>query len=185
LLDTLGDPRLTGAQRWHGVDVRARAVMLRWLVTATLEDFFRLLEYAAKHDETAARHWKARKTFWSRYLHAGHIHDAWVALGPLTEIEARGFLSDESRTYAKLVGSGVKPNHSVIIMRLGSLTITEWSHVGKFRAWYSDNKNPPALHQRRYSRSRLIAHADKELSHFSGWQWKVADVIYQQTGLAP
>jgi hypothetical protein len=157
--------------------------MLRWLVSATLEDFFRLLEYAAKHDETAARHWKARKAFWSRYLRAGHIHDAWVALGSVTEVEARGFLSDESRMYAKLSGSGVMPNHSVIIMRVGSLTITEWSHVGKFRVWYADNRNPPRLHKRAYKRSTLVAHADQELSHFSGWQQKVADAIYQQTGL--
>lgn len=185
LLDTLGDPRLTGAKRWHGVDDRARAVMLRWLVTATLEDFFRLLEYAAKHDETAARHWRARKTFWSRYLRAGHIHDAWVALGFVTEVEARGFLSNESRSYAKLIGSGVKPNHSVIIMRVGSLTITEWSHVGKFRAWYANNRKPPPLHRVSYKRPTLVDYADEELSHYSGWQRKVADVIYQQTGLAP
>ena len=185
LLDTLGDPRLTGAKRWHGVDERARAVMLGWLVTATLEDFFRLLEYAAKHDETAARHWKARKAFWSRYLRAGHIHDAWVALGPATEVEARGFLSKASRMYAKLKGAGVKPNHSVIIMRVGSLTITEWSHVGKFRAWYAANGKPPRLHQRAYTRSVLIDHGDKELSHHSRWQDKVAEVIYQQTGLTP
>lgn len=185
LLDTLGDPRLTGAKRWHGVDERARAVMLRWLVTATLEDFFRLLEYAAQHDATAARHWKARKAFWSRYLRAGHIHDAWVALGPITQIQARGFLSNESRTYAKLRGAGVLPNHSAIIMRLGSLTVTEWSHSGKFRVWYPENRHPPRLHQERYNRSQLINLSDEEVIHHGRWQEKVSTLIYQQTGLVP
>lgn len=184
LLDTLGDPRLTGAKRWHGVDERARAVMLRWLVKSTLEDFFRLLEYAAKHDETAARHWKDRKIFWSRYLDKGHIHDAWVALGPTTEIEARRFLSTESRVYAELRGSGVLPNHSAIIMRIGSLTITEWSHSGKFRAWYPNNRYQPKPHKTRYERPQLVNDSYKEIIHHGRWQQRISDLIYQQTGIA-
>ncbi len=183
LLKTLGDPRLTGARHWNGIDERARQVMYGWLVSATLEDFFRLLEYAATTDETARRHWRARKTFWSRYLKAGHIRDAWVALGPKARKEAQGFLSEESVVYGKLIKPPLK-NHSAIVMRIGDLTITEWSHSGKFRAWFADNRGHPPLYQERYLRSRLVQGANAEISHFSGWERQVSDLIYHHTGLS-
>ncbi|NBC13318.1 MAG: hypothetical protein GVY09_08230 [Gammaproteobacteria bacterium] len=186
LLDILGDPRLTGKQRWSGVDPRARQVMLGWLVTETLEDFFRLLEYAAQSDAIARRHWNARKTFWSRYLEAGAIADAWVALGPLARIEARGMLSGSGDTYAVLKpGYNVQKNHSAIILRIGQLMITEWSHSGSFRAWRQDASGCPKLYQSDYTRSKLVQTAEHTIAHHSGWQARVADLIYDQTGIYP
>lgn len=184
LLDVLGDPRLTGARRWARIDDRARQVMYQWLVTTTLQDFFRLLEYAAESDQTAARHWRARKAFWSRYLKAGHIRDAWVALGPVTQIDAHQFLSAESRTYAVLDrGASVLANHSVIIMRIGDLIVTEWSHSGKFRAWREGNGRQPSLYEGRYTRETLIDFPDEEVIHHGGWEGKISDVIYKYTGI--
>jgi hypothetical protein len=186
LLDLLGDPRLTGRQRWDGVDPRARQVMLGWLVTETLEDFFRLLEYAAQSDATARRHWSARKAFWSRYLNAGAIADAWVALGPVARIEAREMLSGSGDTYAVLKpGYGVQKNHSAIILRIGGLMITEWSHSGSFRAWRSDASGCPRLYKSDYSRPELVQGAEYVRPHLSGWQTRVADLIYDETSIYP
>lgn len=186
LLELLGDPRLTRRQRWSGVDTGARQVMLGWLVTDTLEDFFRLLEYAAQGDVTASRHWRARKDFWSRYLRAGSIADAWVALGPLARAEAHDMLSSLETSYASLnTGYNVQQNHSAIIMRIGGLTITEWSHSGKFRAWRSDAQRCPKLYKSAYSRSDLVQDAEFEIAHYSGWQSRIADLIYDQTGVSP
>ncbi|WP_295883935.1 EH signature domain-containing protein [uncultured Thiohalocapsa sp.] len=182
MLDMLGDPRLTGT--WNGADPRARQVMLGWMVTQTLEDFFRLLEYAANSDATARRHWAARKTFWSRYLRAGVIADAWVALGPVARIEARDMLSGSGQTYAVLKpGYNVQKNHSAIVMRIGNLVITEWSHSGSFRAWRSDAPACPRLYQDTYTRRELVTNPVHELAHYSGWQSRVADLIYDETGI--
>lgn len=184
LLDMLGDPRLTGASRWNGADPRARQVMLGWMVTQTLEDFFRLLEYAAKNDATAHRHWAARKTFWTRYLKAGVIGDAWVALGPLARFEAKAMLSGSGQSYALLKpGYNVQKNHSAIVMRIGNLVITEWSHSGKFRAWRSDAPKCPKLYEQAYARSELVTDPADEVAHYSGWQSRVADLIYDETGI--
>lgn len=185
LLETLGDPRITGAKRWNGVDVRARQVMLGWLVKVALQDFFLLLEYAAKSDATASRHWRSRKAFWTKYLEAGHIRDAWVALGPRTRQEAREFLSREGSTYGILEkGNGVQPNHSAILLRIGDLTVTEWSHNGKFRAWFGPNRSRPKPYLTSYSRNDLIRGADDEVTHFSNWELRVSGLIYHQTGLS-
>lgn len=184
MLDMLGDPRLTGAARWNGADPRAKQVMLGWMVTETLEDFFRLLEYAAQSDATARRHWAARKTFWSRYLRAGVIADAWVALGPLARTEAKDMLSGAGETYAMLKpGYNVQKNHSAIILRIGNLVISEWSHSGSFRAWMSDAPKCPKLYRQRYTRSELVTAPAYEVAHHSGWQSRIANLIYDETGI--
>jgi hypothetical protein len=184
MLDMLGDPRLTGAALWNGADRRAKQVMLGWMVAQTLEDFFRLLEYAAKSDATARRHWAARKTFWMRYLNAGVIADAWVALGPLARTEAREFLSRSSQSYAVLkTGGGVKKNHSAIVLRIGNLVITEWSHSGSFRAWMSDAPPCPKLYKQSYSRGELVSDPAYEVAHHSSWQSRIANLIYDETGI--
>jgi hypothetical protein len=65
------------------------------------------------------------------------------------------------------------------------VTITEWSHSGKFRAWIAGNRSAPAPYLPSYFRSPLIEGADFEVSHHGGWQDRIADVIYDQTGVFP
>jgi hypothetical protein len=95
-------------------------------------------------------------------------------------------LSGSSKTYAELKkGYNVQNNHSVIIMRIGSLIITEWSHSGKFRAWRFDARRCPTLYKSAYSRSELVNGAEFEIAHYSGWQRRFADYIYDETGVHP
>ncbi len=83
LLEQFSDPRINRAP-WHGVNEEAVAVMRRWMVSETLEDFFRLLEYTSQEDPTARRHWHYRKAFWSAYLRAGVINDACTGASTAT-----------------------------------------------------------------------------------------------------
>lgn len=182
LLEVVGDPRLSAAG-WHRVDPRARRVMLGWMVTETLEDFFRLLEYAAQSDAIARRHWRDRKAFWTRYLQAGVISDAWVALGPRTRAEASRVLTASERSYATLSRTGIQQNHSAIIMRIGGMTITEWSHSGTFRAWLDGNNAAPVFYQRSYSRADLVSEADDEQKHHGDWQRRVSDLIWYRANV--
>lgn len=95
-------------------------------------------------------------------------------------------LSSSETGYASLKpGYNVKKNHSAIIMRIGQLTITEWSHSGSFRAWLPDAKRCPELYKSVYSRSDLVENATFERTHQGGWQSRFADLIDDQTGVSP
>ncbi len=145
LLRCVGDLRIKPS-RWQGVDPLAREVMLKWLVGATLEDFFRLLDHTALD-----RHWRYRKAFWLAYLERGHITDSWVLLGSQARRIAQTFLSDEASRYGYL-SRGVQGNHSVLLLKVAGLTVSEWSHSGACRVWLSDNENRPRLYAKHYTR---------------------------------
>ena len=162
LLSHLGDPRIT-PDSWQGVAWSAREVMLRWLVGVALEDFFRLLDAIALD-----RHWRYRKAFWSAYLERDRITDAWVILGSRVRDVAWASLSEGAEHYAGFrKRSGVQSNHSVLLLKVGPLTVSEWSHDGSCRVWLSDNQYAPPflsalVYQEQFSqRGRLCAAASR------------------------
>lgn len=178
-----GDPRLNKS-RWVGVSDESMAVMRQWLVEDTLEDFFKLLSYVAQTDGTADRHWTYRKRFWQAYLRKGYISEAWVALGPNARIAAGEFLGEKSSNYAGL--RGVDRRHSSLIMKIGDLVITEWSHSGSYRAWHEFNE-PPMLYRSEYRRDDLVSSPDIQGRHDGSvtgkWQSTLANTIYDNTSL--
>jgi len=190
ILRCCGDPRLDRSQ-WQGVSSDAISIFYGWLVKDTLEDFFRLLEYAARSDTTASRHWKYRKAFWTAYLRAGVIQDAWVVLSPVLDREAKRLLRGNESAYGRLHrGSGVLPNHAVLVLRIGELVITEWSHTGKYRTWREGNRSAdqiPAFYQSEYRRQDLTFQPDSEGVHFGAergsWQEKLSTYIRRRTGI--
>jgi hypothetical protein len=188
LLNHYGDPRLSKAM-WHGVDTEAVGVMYRWLVQSTLEDFFRFLDHVASFDREADRHWKYRRAFWTAYFEAGMIEEAWVAFGPDARREAKRRLKDMGQDYAELqAGSNVKANHAVLLLRIGGMVVTEWSHMGKFRVWHADNEHSPRFYRGQYRRNQLVWNPDFEGSHqgseSGSWQRKLSSHIRQQTGFS-
>lgn len=188
LLEYYGDPRISSAM-WQGVDQAALKVMYRWLVKATLEDFFRFLDHVASFDREADRHWTYRRAFWTAYLEAGMIEEAWVAFGPKAWQEAKRRLKDLVHYYAELrPGNNVKSNHAVLLLRVGGLVITEWSHVGKFRVWNADNDQVPRFYKPNYQRKELVLNPDFEASHqasdYGRWQYKLSTFIRKQSGFS-
>lgn len=186
LLRHLGDPRLERG-RWRNVCPEACGVMLSWLVVKTLEDFFRLLEYTAQGDEVAQRHWRSRKAFWTAYLKAGVIRDAWIVLSSLPDREASRRLGIQPEAYGRLErGPNVQPNHAVLILRIGQLLITDWSHNGMYRVWNLGGPNAqvaPQPYRRTYSRQQLVRNPDHEGRHSGNWQNRLAGYIADHTGI--
>jgi len=190
LLHHYGDPRLDPGG-WHGVSERAREVIHGWLVEDTLEDFFRLLAYVSRNEPVARRHWRYRKAFWSAYLRHGVIRDAWVVLSPTVDLEARRRLRHSAGSYGKLLpGVGVLRNHAVLVLRIGTLVVTDWSHTGKYRLWREEvehAKQLPRLYRKRYSRSELVDAPDHEGVHYGAengsWQANLNNYIRSQTGI--
>jgi hypothetical protein len=179
LLKTCGDPRMQRA-RWNGVDETATNVFKRWLTGATLEAFVRVIERVAEKD-----HWKYRKAFWMGYYRAGHILDAWVALGPDAERIARQ-IDDLRGQSSRLVGQ-CQSNHCVLLLRIGNLVVADWSHNGKCRVWRDRQRHAPLLYRKQYDAGDLRVGADIEVVHqqasAGGWQRKIHDHICDLTGI--
>jgi EH_Signature domain len=153
LLRHFKDPR-TNPGNWQIVGEDTTSLVRRWLVRASLDMFFGLIGQFALD-----QHWQWRGAFWKacmdRCNSTGVPFDAWVALGPAIRHMANA--SSELRgMYGRLSG-GVQGNHAVLLMRVGSITICDWSHNGALRAWPSDWKQAPSLYRSDYVRSDLVA----------------------------
>lgn len=179
LLQHFGDPRFH-RNMWQRVKNEALAVLLRWIVGGTLDDFFRLISRNALE-----RHWKYRQAFWRAYLRNDLISDAWVVLGDEARRTARQAWKDAAPSYAILYGTG-EPNHSVLLLKIGSLIIAEWSHNGKCRIWKAGNEAQPGFYERLYRRAELRDDPDFEIVHHSSdtynWQGRLAGYIRRETG---
>lgn len=188
-----GDPRMSGSRnfQWREVDQTAVNVMLNWLTGDTLRAFMRILE------QTADDIWRYRRKFWMAYYEAGHVQEAWLALG--TDA-AR--LAERLKGEARGVGYGrlevgIQPNHSVLLLRIGSLIFSEWSHNGSLRAFKADDREAPTLYQATYTGRELreavsldFHNGENErpqLMHAASdrgtWQRKARDFIRRQTGV--
>ncbi len=193
LMKHFGDPRTNeGRSNWIGVDEDSLRVMRKWLAGATLEQFFSIIDSTAEDE-----HWRFRRKFWKAYYDEGYIDDAWIVLGEQSGREAR--LAYETNLCAgAFSGGGAESNHSALIFKVGDLTICEWSHRGKCRAWDSNkvnDKNLPRLYENEYkpdglrTKSLKIVKNSKNdgISHHASehytWQRQLSEFIYERTSI--
>ncbi len=181
-----GDPRFGTNSSWQFQRDDCRELMCRWLVGATLEAFFNLL------DQVAIEHmWKYRRAFWQTYLDEGVINNAWIVLGP----DAQEFVRDEFQTdnaYGEFIGGQIESNHAVLMMEIRGLTIADWSHNGACRVWTDELTYAPKLYKKQYTRrelmgSRYIDPPSLRVVHNGAeqgtWQRKLSDWIERETGI--
>lgn len=196
LLSCIGDPR-TRAGQWSQAGDDAVALMRRWLARASLNAFFEVIR-----DHALDHQWRFREAFWSACLEAGGIDDAWLALGKAVHTSART-LQDLNGAYARLAGSGVQGEQSILLLRVRNTVFSEWSHNGKLRAWPIDWKTAPRLYQREYGRDDVVGKGlpfptnpkygsngssdANGLSHVSSerhrWQGSVARMLADRAGV--
>lgn len=183
LLQHLGDPRIktTG---WVGVENRAKEVMYGWLVGATLDVFFKIL------DATADEIWTYRRAFWGAYYKKKVIQNAWAVLGKDATYMGKR-INDSKLQFGRLSGAYTR-NQSVLLMQIGDFVIAEWSHNGKCRIWRKDDnnqKNIPKLDNPKpsYDASFLREDADFEQVHYASnrgtWQTKIESFIRRYTNI--
>lgn len=98
--------------------------------------------------------------------------------------------------YSRLDGAAA-PDQSVLLLRIGHLVFTEWSHNGALRAYHEDEPGGPRLYLSYYDADKLRglssmdfhygANANPELRHMNSsggtWQRKARDFIQRHTGL--
>jgi hypothetical protein len=184
LLKHFGDPRIASVagSKWHHVSDDAKSVMLRWLVGAALEQFLQVVDKVAMPSQ-----WKYRRAFWSAYYKAGVIDEAWVAFAWQGQVQARKSFGTH-KGFGKLEGGGVSSDHAVLLMKIGTITIADWSHNGKCHIWTQSMKTKPELYKKLYNRWDLIeGSSNKGVVHSSAqsgnWQGKISSYIARHTGV--
>jgi EH_Signature domain len=190
LLQWLGDPRLPSeSQRWAAVGERETALMRRWLTRASLDLFFKLIDRHALDAQ-----WRYRHAFWLGYLEIGAIADAWLALGSQAFNQA-GAIRELGGAYGKLKGGD--RGQSALLLRIGLLVISEFTHNRKLHIWPAEWRNAPQLGHHIYSRNDLAGKclsfpSDPRTTDGSGlrhdgsnidkWQGSAAELIKRRAG---
>lgn len=199
LLDRVADPRLyPKKQKWVPIHAHIAddvggdradeiiGVLRRWLTDAAMRMFFRAIAETTDRPDQ----WKQRQEFWLAYLDAGLVTDAWPALGP----RARNQIRNVARSQGERLEHGVTQNgptsSSSLLLRIGDLTISEWSDNGYCRFWSSGNSDAPTLFKNRYDNGQLRTMEGKTdfayVGHDAGGRWrpKIAKLIHNRTGVA-
>ena len=189
--DGYGDPRFPAHlhYQWDGVSSEAKGVILNWLTGDTLRGFIELLR------RTADEIWQHRQKFWMAYYERGYIDEAWMALGDDAWRAAKSLKMDEKRTGCARLEGGASNNQSVLLLKIGGLVFTEWSHNGSLRAYREGGSQAPRLYQQTYHGAdlRIATSMDfheglnmrPELTHAhsdkGSWQRKARDFIRHHT----
>jgi len=184
LLDVFRDPRVDRSS-WRVVPAVLRNVFNRWL---TEQSFELLMQIVSSSNDTTQ--WQERQKFWTPYIEAGHISDAWVVLGSkgasvATQLVQRGDLQSTA-VYGLLRSGDVDPLHSMILLRIGDWVISEWTHSGKLRFYHQlSNKKAPKFYEKLYHASaiRVDSAADEAITHHSGWQHTARQFLANRIGV--
>lgn len=181
LLKFLSDPRVRPAD-WNGVNAHAKAVMFRWLARASLDQFLAVV------DQTAPGHqWEYRRAFWGAYIDRDYVSDSWVAFAPNGAARARQLARERDDAGMLSFGAlrGAAADQAVLLLRIGDLTIADWSHNGSLRIWHNTDPEGPRVHehQQRYQAAELRTECVYSRRHLSGWQQSAEGFIRSHTGI--
>lgn len=184
LLVTFKDPRVDRSS-WRVVPEDLRNIFNRWL---TQQSFELLIEIVRESNDTTQ--WQEREKFWTPYIEAGFITDAWVVLGShgarvAAKLVKRGDLKSNA-VYGLLRSGDVDSAHSMILLKIGNWLISEWTHSGKLRFYNNlTNKNSPKLYERFYHASaiRVDSATDNFITHHSGWQQIARQFLANNVGV--
>lgn len=181
LIEQFGDPRINKV-KWNDAGT-AKSVLLRWLVAQSLDLMLQVLSVS---NDTGQ--WQERADFWRDYIKLDLVTDAWVVFGrdayrTATRMVKEGDLSQGG--FGRLHGGGAQSMHSVLLMKIGDLVISEWTHNGKLRMFAQGAAHTPALYQQTYHPHliRTDVYAKEALVHHINWKPKFARRIHHYTGI--
>jgi len=182
LLKVFKDPRfLKNRNTWLHVSEDAKKLFLGWLTKSSLDVFLRIIDDAAY-----ATHWKHRREFWSRYIDGNYVDEAYVVLGPISIGMANRLYQETKDEAYKCCGEILNPSlkdHSVLLLKMGNIVVSEGSHQKKVHVW-NNNKNAPEFYENEYVRFKLESKSDFNTHHdiYGRWREKVGDFIKTNSG---
>jgi hypothetical protein len=189
---TFGDPRLNEARYppvsavLGGESVRKDciATVRRWNVFKSINVFFEIIEKTTTGDGHSHQFPK-RKDFWLSYFQQNAVSEAWVLLGKkasayMRRLKQEGDTDITALQYGKLIGGSSE--QSVLIMRVGDVTVVEWSHDGACRVWSATDRRAPSLYQRDTERHELMNDALARITHdhHGNWEAKLHSALRQK-----
>ena len=190
-----GDPRAKPGQWRVVMDTApgAYAVLMRWLTRASVLQFLDIVDRLMP-DYAARKMWAYRRAFWTSYLlsdgNSPGIDAAWVAFGDEgARLAKRVAVESGDRSFSAFGKQNDKSaQHAALIIRMGDLTIVDWSHSAKFQVWRRGDARTPALFEKEYRYGALYCAPIQE-SHSSPstytWQRKLAQIIEGKTFFRP
>lgn len=162
-------------------------IVKKWNVFQSITLFFRIIEEVVERED-AKHHFPKRKEFWLRYFRQNAISEAWVVLGPkaesrIKELKKRG--DEEIKGLSFGVLNGAAYDQCVLIMRVGDLTVMEWSHSGACRVWNRSDAKAPFLNRMRYEREQLMQESTHRIVHDArdSWTLKLHNILRKQGGI--
>lgn len=194
-LKLLGDPRAE-TSRWSGAS-RAEPIVRRWLEGTTLNRFFETIEPTTADDP-----WAHRRAFWTALWEAGHVDATRIVVagdGSGEAATAAAGLFGEGAKPARIVEGSVPKGATVLLLRVGTLVIADWSHGNPCFIWDEERgERGPDLARDVFSADDLrkvltgdTAEANQHRqgrflhrgSAFYKWQGAVADFLRGRRGI--
>lgn len=170
---------------WLTASHDAQKVGIQWLATLRVERFFDYVEkYQSRHGTADnLRHLKDRRSFWEKAFDAG-IYEVQLALGEnlykqLTESDRIMIRPSSLRTR----GTSFTSDHAALIIKIGGMTMVEWSHSRASCVWKHMHGKAPVCNKIMYIADDLVKEPDEKLQHRGDWQSKYANLIHQETGV--
>lgn len=197
-INSFSDPRVSTSQ-WPALSHReggdklrndCLGIVKRWLNFEAIELFFKVI---AEHAPDAQ--FEPRRQLWKSYFDQEVVGEAHIALGQSADKTARRLKQTDENARGLIWGelNGANPDQSVLLMQIGELTVAEWSHNGKFRAWSSESIDKPKFYRSKYSASELkrgsnkIRNANGNYSdgivHLGNWVERAKRYVGQETGI--
>ncbi len=197
-LKSFHDPRIS-RHRWPEIDTalmdittheRCISLIRKWLNSDSIDLFFKIIQ---KHAPSVQ--FEPRQKLWQTYFDQDHVADAWVILGSeafkTAQIMKKTDDTATSLRWAKL--AGVLSDQSVLLMEIGNLVVAEWSHSGKFRAWYRDSQDRPQFYRSEYTGTGLRQYSNTienvsggwsdGITHNGNWVARAQSYISEETGI--
>jgi hypothetical protein len=152
VLSLLGDPR-TKPARWNGCE-KAEKIVRRWLTEQSLRQFCDVVDRVAKPE-----HWTYRRAFWEGLYNKRYpsdIEEAWVVFESSGASAARRQFGKDISFGQFAGGTGIQSGHSVLLLKVGTLTVAEWSHSSPCSIWDErHDERGPRLYKQAYDAGEL------------------------------
>ena len=184
LIGVIGDPR-TNRFAWSEINLSARTIMLRWMTKDALEQFLDVVDQTVQAHQI--RMWGARRAFWLSYESARLIQETWVVFGRRGAAIARVVATERDLPTLAHFGTfardfGGDPAQAVLLMRIGTVLVADWSHNGRCHIWLADNPQAPELYKSEYLREELELGSDFETPHHGEWRASIEAYINTRGG---
>ena len=165
-------------------------IVKKWHVYQSILLFFKLIGEVVE-DEAHDHQFPLRESFWLDYFKQDRVSEAWVILGSRGDAAAKKYQVSGNSDFAALSWanlSGAKSDQCALLIKIGDVTIVEWSHSGACRLWKSDDSHAPKFAQMKYDGSDLrniVSDSNYDrIVHdaYGNWQQKIRQRINSYSG---